>query len=115
VTRPDTSPVPTNAEKPVRTSGRGLSQHILPTSATMVGVCMTVLSIGHLAHGGELRMVVDKLLAVDALVFLLSALLSFASMRFRGWARYEARAELVFTAGLGLLALVGVIIAFVVT
>ena len=26
----------------------GLSAHILPTSATMIGVCMTVLSIVHL-------------------------------------------------------------------
>ena len=34
----------------------------------MVGVCMTVLSIGHLGHGGDARMVIDKLLAV-ALAF----------------------------------------------
>jgi len=82
----------------------------------MIGVCMTVLSIGHLAPGGEWRVVVDKLLAVDALVFLCSALLSFISMRFpHGWARFEGRAELVFTAGLSLLALVGVVLAFAIT
>ena len=40
---------------------RGLSAHILPTSATMIGVCMTVLSIGQFylerhfgrSHGGR--------------------------------------------------------------
>lgn len=82
----------------------------------MIGVCMTVLSIGHLAPRGEWRVVIDKMLAVDALVFLISALLSFMSMRSRRFgARYEARAELVFIAGLGLLALGAMLLAFAIT
>lgn len=101
---------------PARAAGSGLSAHILPTSATMIGVCMTVLSIGHLAPGGEWRMVVDKLLAVDALIFLVSAGLSFMSMRSQRFGtRYETRAEAIFIAGLGLLALVAVVIAFAIT
>ena len=96
--------------------GSGLSAHILPTSATMIWVCMTVLSIGHLAPAGELRMVVDKLLAVDALVFLVSALLFFVSMSAKSHgARFEAHAEMVFIAGLGLLALGAMILAFAIT
>lgn len=94
----------------------GLSAHILPTSATMVGVCMTVLSIGHLSPRGEFRMVLDKLLAADALVFLVSALLSFLSMRSRqSGGRYESRAEAVFIVALGVLALVAVVLAFAIT
>ena len=46
----------------------------------MIGVCMTILSIGHLGSGSEWHTIIDKLLAVDALVFLSSALLSFISM-----------------------------------
>ena len=96
--------------------GGSLSAHILPTSATMIGVCMTVLSISHLRPGGELRMVIDKLLAVDALVFLASALLSFMSMRAsRPRWRFEAHAETVFIGGLGLLALAAVALAFAIT
>lgn len=99
-----------------KASANGLSAHILPASATMIGVCMTVLSIGHLGPGSELRMVIDKLLAVDALMFLLSALLSFMSMRSRrSRLRLEARAEWVFIAGLGLLALGAVVLAFAIT
>lgn len=94
---------------------RRLSAHILPTSATMIGVCMTVLSIGHLGPGGEFRLVVDKLLAVDAVVFLASALLSFTAMRAGPDGRaQEVRAELIFTGGLVLLALVAVVLAFVI-
>lgn len=79
----------------------------------MVGVCMTVLSIGHLAPRGDLRLVVDKLLAADALIFLLSAALSFLSMRSpRFGLRYEARAEAIFVVALGILAVSAVILAF---
>ena len=99
-----------------KAQGSGLSAHILPASATMIGVCMTVLSIGHLGPGGEWRMVIDKLLAVDALVFLVSALLSFMSMRLPSAGQlHEARAELVFIAGLGMLALGAVVLAFVIS
>jgi hypothetical protein len=76
---------------------------------------MTVLTIGHLGGGGEWHMLIDKLLAADALVFMSSALLSFISMRSRRHgAFYETRAEIVFIAGLGLLALGAVGLAFVI-
>lgn len=99
-----------------KAAGSGLSAHILPTSATMIGVCMTVLSIGRLGPGGELRLVLDKLLAVDALIFLVSATLSFLSMRSQRFGtRYETRAEAIFLAALVLLALVAVALAFAIT
>lgn len=94
-------------------SSGGLSAHILPTSATMIGVCMTVMSIGHLGPRDDMRLLIDRLLAVDALVFLASALLSFISMRMRlSGARLEAWGEMVFIAGLALLALGAVTLAF---
>lgn len=94
----------------------GLSAHILPTSATMIGVCLTALYISLLSPFSAGRVVVDKLLAVDALVFLISALLSFMSMRVRGRAvRYESLAESVFIGALGLLALGALVLAFAVS
>jgi hypothetical protein len=82
----------------------------------MIGVCMTVLTIGHLGSGGPWRLVIDKLLAVDALMFLISALLSFVAMKSSHIAVvYESRAELIFVAGLGLLALGAVALAFAIT
>ena len=94
---------------------KSLSTHILPTSATMIGVCMTVLSLIHLAPGSELRWALDKLLALDALAFLASAVLSFTSMRRESDAvALERRAESIFIAGLGLLAFGAVAIAFVI-
>ena len=96
-----------------RATGGGLSAHILPTSATMIGVCMTVMSIGHLGPRDDMRLLIDRLLAVDALVFLTSAVLSFISMRSRrSGARLESWGEGVFIAGLALLALGAVTLAF---
>jgi len=58
-------------------------------------------------------MVIDKLLAVDALVFLISAMLSFISMRIgKSGTNHESRAEVVFIVGIGLLALGAVGLAF---
>jgi hypothetical protein len=93
----------------------GLSAHILPTSATMIGVCLTALYISLLSPFSAGRVVVDKLLAVDALVFLVSAVLSFASMRVHdGGSRFEAWGENVFIGALGLLALGALVLAFAV-
>jgi hypothetical protein len=90
-----------------------LSSHILPTSATMVGVCVTVLSIVKLASPGTLGYIIDKLLALGSLVFLTSAMLSFVSIRSPVRAlRLEAMAEWIFLGGLGLLSAVTVVIAF---
>lgn len=81
----------------------------------MIGVCLTALYISLLSPMGAQRMVMDKLLAVDTLVFLLSATLSFMSMRARSrGAAHESYAEAIFIAGLGLLSLVALTLAFVV-
>ncbi|MDI6751178.1 MAG: hypothetical protein QMD73_13465 [Rhodocyclaceae bacterium] len=90
-----------------------LSSHILPTSATMVGVCMTVLSIGRLSQAGRLGFFIDKLLAADAIIFLASAVLSFLSIRVVVRAsRLEGWAEEFFLVGLILITLITVLIAF---
>lgn len=82
----------------------------------MIGVCLTTLYISLLGPIGTRRVVVDKLMAVDALVFLASAVLSFMSMRSRrSGPRFEGYAETVFIVGLGLLSLGAVVLAFAIT
>ena len=90
-----------------------LSSHILPTAATMVGACMTVLSIGRLSNVGKLGVVVDKMLAFDSVIFLVSAVLSFVAIRMvTRPGRLETWAEELFLLGLLLSAIVAVVIAF---
>ena len=91
----------------------GLSEHILPTAATMVGACMTVLSIGRLSHSGRLGIVIDKMLAFDSVIFLVSAVLSFVAIRIAtNTDHVETWAEKLFLLGLSLCAVIAVVIAF---
>ena len=93
----------------------GISAHILPTAATMIGVCLTALYISMLSPAGTQRTMLDKILAIDAFVFLISAAVSFMSIRVRARRdRYEAHAEAIFLCGLALLAMSALVLAFMV-
>ena len=63
-------------------SPNNLSGHILPTSGAMLGVCMTVISIVKLTQSNRgVAYWVDDFLALDALIFLTSSILSYLSIR----------------------------------
>jgi hypothetical protein len=61
-----------------------LAGHILPVSATMVGVCMTVISLVQIIPKSDVSSWVDALLAVDNMLFLSSALISYYAIRHPG-------------------------------
>ncbi|KAF3996352.1 hypothetical protein [Glaciimonas immobilis] len=91
-----------------------LSQHILPSSATMIGVCITALSIIKLARFNGLALWLGHLLALNSLVFLVSGVLSYAAMRSSGSTRLENYADAAFIFGLTLLSLCTVFMAVVI-
>jgi hypothetical protein len=96
-------------QDPMETSRSNLSHHILPTSATMVGVCMTVISIIKLV-GTRAFPYIDHLLAIASLLFLLSAAFSYYAIRheneFRLSASVENIADIVFMSGLAIMTIV---------
>lgn len=100
------------AHKPV--NNNNLSQHILPSSATMIGVCITALSIIKLARFSGLAIWLGHLLALNSLVFLTSGMLSYAAMRSSRSARQEQYADIAFIFGLILLSLSTVFMAVVI-
>ncbi len=90
-----------------------LSHHILPNSSVMVGVCITVISIVKSMDSGVINFLIDKALAIDSILFMISALLSFSSIRSEQSAvRLERWAELIFLVGLVSMTLVTVIFSF---
>lgn len=91
----------------------GLSGHILPTSATMVGVCVTAIGIIRLMHAGTVGFYVDKLLAIDCVMFVICSAFSFYSVRdSRRSIQLENIAESIFIAGLTLLGIASIFMAF---
>ena len=90
-----------------------LSHHILPNSATMVGVCIMVISIVKSMGPGLANYLIDKALAIDSILFMISALLSFSSIRLEQSAeRLERWAEVLFLIGLVSMTLITVVFSF---
>jgi hypothetical protein len=87
-----------------------VSIHIFSVSAAMVGVCLTVIGLIRVALAIRKGVTLaDDLLALDALVFLVSCLLSYFALRRRGsrrMYRVECTADILFIAGLVLMVLV---------
>ena len=89
-----------------------LSNHILPVAATMVGVCMTVISVLQLIPESGISSWADNLLAIDSLAFLACAMLSYWSIRHKDALRTERYADRLFLASLLLMVIVSFLVAF---
>lgn len=89
-----------------------LSHHILPTSAQLIGVCMTVISVVKLLHLKDGSSTLNGLLVLDTIFFLISATLSYTAMRKSRLARFEKYADLFFMFGLVLLTICAILLGF---
>lgn len=97
----------------MKNNNNDLSHHILPNSATMVGVCIMVISIVKNQPTDMVSYLTDKALAIDSLLFTLSALLSFLSIRLeRASIGLERWAEVIFILALVSMTLIAVIFSF---
>lgn len=93
-----------------------VSTHVLPTSATMIGVCMTVINLVQLTEAQRGNTRADELLAIDSVLFMVSAFCSYISMRCteddKLGIRYEKFADIAFISGLFLMTIAGVLITY---
>ncbi|MDM9619580.1 hypothetical protein A6U87_26375 [Rhizobium sp. AC44/96] len=98
------------------THGRkiALSHHILPTSGTMIGICMTLIGLVKVTELKGQSSHVDEYAALATLVFLASAMSSYLSLRMEdnvvASRRLELFADQCFL--LGLVAIVGIGVLF---
>jgi hypothetical protein len=92
------------ADDPVAREQRALSKHILPSSGTMIGVCVTLIGLVKISEARIGPSRVDEYAAVASVLFLVSAIASYASMRHPERRIFSARSETVadqfFLAGL---------------
>ncbi len=91
-----------------------LALHILPNSATMIGVCVTAVGLVKVAEAHIGPSNVDTYCALAGAVFLVSAICSYLSLRFTRFAGMaaglERAADICFM--LGLIALTGITLLF---
>jgi len=95
-------------------SNSGISNHILPTAATMTGVCITVISIVRLIDANRhVNALINNLIAFTGLIFLISCFLSYISIRSSKLAaKFERYADFLFLAGLLLMVIGGFLLAW---
>ena len=91
---------------------RSLSNYILPVSSTMVGVCMTVISLLQLAPKDAIFDWADELVAVNSLIFLASAMLSYWALRHDDLPKAERYADRLFLIGMSVMVFVSFSVAF---
>ena len=113
VKNPRAKPRLSSSEWPAEDGNKAVSAHILPTSATLVGACITAISVVKFAHVGTAGAFLDRLLGVATCLFLVSAIASFASIRRAQWRRrLESAAESVFLVALALVTIAALGMAF---
>jgi uncharacterized membrane protein len=83
--------------------------HIFTVSSAMVGVCLTVIGLIRVVITlGIADTLADDLLAADALLFLVSCLLSYWALRSRGLRRMHRLER--FADGIFILAMIGMVV-----
>jgi hypothetical protein len=111
--RPSRDPTP---NKGPRYDG-DLPRFILPTSGTMVGVCVTLVGLVKLHETQHGKSHVDEYAACTAVLFVISAALSYLAIRsshrgtsLSGW--LEAVADIIFMIGLAAISLISLLFAY---
>lgn len=95
---------------------RELSRHILPTSATMIGICTTFIGLVKVAEAKMGPSHVDEYAALAALLFLISSACSYLSIRYADnspvGAQYEKVADMLFLSGLSSITFIAMLFAY---
>ena len=93
-----------------------LAEHILPCSATMVGVCLTSIGLVKILEERIGPSHVDEYLAIDSILFLVSAMCAYLSLRHhfqkRAATLLYACADCAFIGGLVVMGVIATLFAY---
>lgn len=95
---------------------RELSVHILPSAATMTGVCTMLIGLVKVVEARMGPSHVDEYVGLTSLLFVVSAITSYVSLRYAGSQRpsyrFERIADVCFMIGLLALAIIALLFAY---
>lgn len=92
-----------------KTKNPNLSDHILQVSATMIGVCLTVIALLKVTYF-HFKTYADEILGFDTLLFISSCFLSYTSVRVKYENKFEKFADILFFVGLLIMVVIGFLI-----
>lgn len=93
-----------------------LAPQILPNASTMIGICVTAIGLVKIVEGRIGPSNVDEYAALAAVLFLASAIFSYASLRLAPESRagevLERMADIIFMTGLVALTVISLLFAY---
>ena len=92
-------------------NNRRIASYIFSGSNTMVGVCITVITLFRVMKTG-MQTYADEVLALDTFIFILASLLSYSALRKEDNARLEKWADISFFTGMIIILIVGLLIIY---
>ncbi|MBX7140811.1 MAG: hypothetical protein K1X63_06985 [Chitinophagales bacterium] len=94
-------------------NGKERSPHILNTSSNLLGICFLVLTSLRVMKVNDIT-VIDEITAIAIVLFMLSSILSFLSLRSanKPGEVLESIADFIFLAGLALLFVTTILVTF---
>ena len=93
---------------------KNISRHILPTSSNLLGLCFVILSFIKFWTKGGIQTIIDDLVGCATILFLVSSVLSYTSMRSKKKSDFfEKIADMVFLFGLFFLTVISFLIIYV--
>jgi hypothetical protein len=90
---------------------RDIAHSIFSGSTTMTGVCITVIALFRVMKIAG-QSYADEILGIDTFIFILSALLSYLTLRNSKLRHTERWADILFFTGMLIMVIVGLIIIF---
>jgi hypothetical protein len=91
---------------------REIAHHIFSGSTTMIGVCITVITL-FLIIKNRYATYADGILAINAFLFIISAFTSYLSLRRNNNKKLELFADIFFFAGMLIMVMVGIMIVYI--
>jgi hypothetical membrane protein len=88
---------------------RSLPYEILPSSATMIGACITVITFVRVSDFGG-KTYVDDILAYNTFLFIFSCFMSYISISKSNNEKLETMADVSFLLGLSVMVIVGILL-----
>ena len=92
-------------------TNREIAHHIFTGSTTMIGVCLTVITLFTITKS-LISTYADEILGIDAFVFIISSFISYASLRENNNKRLEWVADIIFFIGMFIMVFIGLLIVF---
>lgn len=90
---------------------KDIAPTIFSGSTTMIGVCITVITL-FIVTKNELNTYLDEVLSLDAFLFIMSAFISYLSLRWNNHRHLEIAADIFFFTGMLIMVFAGMLLVF---